>query len=87
MFNLFGRKTANDLMQEAKETYSAPEVVSPKKENKEHYRVGRTEDGWTTLTMISDDGYGSLTLAMNREACEQLIRMLESTFAEVKENG
>jgi len=80
MFNLFGRKTAKDFEAEANETYSIPEVASPKKEHKEHYRVGRTEDGWTTLTMISDDGYGSMTLTMNREACEQMIRMLEATF-------
>jgi hypothetical protein len=91
MFNLFGRKTAKDFMEEAKETYAVPEVKpisapEPKKQ-KEHYRVGRTDDGYTTLTMISHDGYGSMTLTMNQEACEQMIRMLESTFAEVKENG
>jgi hypothetical protein len=80
MFNLFGRKTANDFMQEAKETYGVPEVESPKKEDREFYRVGRTEEGRTTLTMIDNSGYGSLTLTMNREACEQMIRMLESTF-------
>lgn len=90
MFNLFGRKTVKDFEAEAKETYSVPEVspVSvPKKEHREFYRVGRTEDGYTTLTMMSHDGYGSLTLTMNREACEQMIRMLESTFdvEEVKE--
>jgi hypothetical protein len=89
MFNLFGRKTAKDFEAEAKETYSVPEaapVSVPKKEHKEYYRVGRTDDGYTTLTMLGD-GYGSLTLTMNQEACEQLIRMLESTFIETKENG
>ena len=84
MFNLFGRKTAKDFMAEAKETYSVPEVepVSVPKKHKEYYRVGRTDDGYTTLTMMSNDGYGSMTLTMNREACEQMIRMLESTFQE-----
>jgi hypothetical protein len=81
MFNLFGRKTANDFMQEAKETYSVPEVEPPTKD-REFYRVGRTEEGRTTLTMIDSGGYGSLTLTMNREACEQMIRMLESTFTD-----
>jgi hypothetical protein len=80
MFNLFGRKSAKDFMAEDKETYSVPEVASPKKEKREFYRVGRTEDGCTTLTMIDSGGYGSLTLTMNREACEQMIRMLEATF-------
>lgn len=87
MFNLFGRKTAKDFEAQAKETYSVPEVepVSvPTPKSKEYYRVGRTDDGKTTLTMMSSDGYGSMTLTMNREACEQMIRMLESTFVEEK---
>jgi hypothetical protein len=79
MFNLFGRTTVKDFEAEAKETYTVPEVALPKKD-REFYRVGRTEDGDTTLTMISNDGYGSLTLTMNRAACEQMIRMLEATF-------
>ena len=82
MFNLFGRKTVKDFEAEAKETYSVPEVASPKKEQKEFYRVGRTDDGYTTLTMIDRSGYGSLTLTMNQEACEQMIRMLKATLPE-----
>jgi hypothetical protein len=81
MFNLFGRKTVKDFEAEAKETYSVPEVEPPKKD-REFYRVGRTEEGRTTLTMMSGDGYGTMTLTMNREACEQMIRMLEATFEE-----
>lgn len=84
MFNLFGRKTAKDFMEKDKETYSVPEVKPAKKEQKEFYRVGCTDDGHTTLTMLGIDGYGSMTLTMNREACDQLIRMLQSTFQEVK---
>jgi hypothetical protein len=81
MFNLFGRKTVKDFETEAKETYTIPEPAPvPKKEHKEFYRVGRTDDGCTTLTMLGIDGYGSMTLTMNREACEQMIRMLEATF-------
>ncbi len=87
MFNLFGRKTAKEFEEEAKETYGVPEVppVSvPKQEQKEFYRVGRTDDGCTTLTMLGINGYGSMTLTMNQEACEQLIRMLQSTFQKEK---
>ena len=80
MFNLFGRKTVKDFEAEAKETYSVPEPIDVPKKPKEYYRVGCTDDGRTTLTMIDSSGYGSLTLTMNREACEQMIRMLESTF-------
>lgn len=65
----------------------APEPVkAPKKEQKEYYRVGRTDDGMTTLTMITDSGYSSMTLTMNKTECEQLIRMLRATYdVEVKE--
>jgi hypothetical protein len=82
MFNLFGRKTVKNFEAEAKETYSVPEVkpIDVPKKPKEYYRVGRTDDGYTTLTMLDSSGYGSMTLTMNREACEQMIRMLEATF-------
>jgi hypothetical protein len=81
MFNLFGRKTVKDFEAEAKETYTIPEPAPvPKKEHKEFYRVGRTDDGCTTLTMLGIDGYGSMTLTMSQSACKQMIRMLESTF-------
>ena len=48
---------------------------------KEHYRVGITSDGRTTLTLLSDYG-NNMTLTMSRECCERLIRMLEATFSE-----
>ena len=53
--------------------------VSPP-QPKEYYRVGFTDDHQTTLTLINHEGWGSMTLTMNQEACEQLIRMLRSTY-------
>lgn len=51
----------------------------PPPKPKEHYRIGFDDQGMTTLTLIAD--YGStMTLSMNQEACEQLIRMLRSTY-------
>jgi hypothetical protein len=47
---------------------------------RQYYRVGFTSDGSTTLTLIGNNG-SSMTLTMNREACEHLIRMLEATYA------
>jgi hypothetical protein len=92
MFDLFRRRTAKDFMEEAKENYIVPKVKpieipkTVKKEQKEYYCVGRTDDGMTTLTMIADDGYTSMTLTMNQSACEQMIRMLRATYdEEVKE--
>jgi len=59
-----------------------PPVAPPKKsEPKEHYRVGYVaETGMTTLTILSNDGWGSITLSMNREACEAMIRLLRATY-------
>ena len=79
MFDFFKRRTAEDYKQIAEDTYKLPDPIEVPA-RKEYYRVGRTDDGYTTLTMISNDGYGSMTLTMNREACEQMIRMLEATF-------
>ena len=81
MFNLFGSKTVKGFEAETKETYTIPEPAPvPKQEQKEFYRVGRTDDGCTTLTMLGINGYGSMTLTMSQSACKQMIRMLESTF-------
>ncbi len=51
----------------------------PKPEPKEHYRVGRRDDNMTTLTVMGNDSF-SITLAMNEEACEQLIKVLRATY-------
>ncbi len=56
--------------------------VAPPKP-KEHYRVGFDDQGMTTLTLIADHG-NTMTLSMNQEACEQLIRMLRSTYKELE---
>jgi hypothetical protein len=47
--------------------------------SQEHYRVGCTTDGKTTLTMIGEHDV-SMTLTMNMESCEQMIRMLRATY-------
>lgn len=54
--------------------------------SQEHYRVGFNDDGATTLTLMADGT--SMTLTMNQEACEHLIRMLRATYTdEVVEDG
>ena len=47
----------------------------------EHYRVGATSDGQTTLTLMADNG-NTMTMTMNQDACEQLIRMLRATYVD-----
>jgi len=51
----------------------------PEPEPEEHYRVGFTTAGDTTLTLRSSGG-ASMTLTMNRDSTEQLIRMLRATY-------
>lgn len=48
---------------------------------KEHYRVGFDDKGMTTLTLMGENGY-SMTLSMNQDSCEQLIKMLRATYKE-----
>ena len=56
----------------------APQPPKPR----ELYRVGFTDGGITTLTLINDEGWGSMTLTMNQPACEQLIKLLRATYTE-----
>lgn len=77
MFNLFG-KTEYKVPESQPLWKSGPEL---EKEPDEYFRVGATNDGRTTLTLVSPGG-GSMTLTMNRNACEQMIRMLRATYIE-----
>jgi hypothetical protein len=54
-------------------------VAVPEPAPEEHYRVGFTTDGSTTLTLLTSTGT-SMTLTMDRNACEQMIKMLRSTY-------
>lgn len=71
------KKIADDL---SEPTYP-PVVPQPRNESEDtdYYRVGITNEGDTTLT-IRNNNFGSITLTMNRDSCEQLIKMLQSTF-------
>ena len=62
-------------------------VAVPDPVPEEHYRVGFTSDGSTTLTMLTSSG-ATMTLTMDRSSCEQLIKMLRATYIdEVEEDG
>jgi hypothetical protein len=77
MFDFFTRRTANDFVEEAKKTYIVPKLKT--EPEGEHYRIGVTEDGMTTVTFMSTDGY-SMTLSMSPAACERMIRMIRATY-------
>ena len=53
----------------------------PEPQPEEHYRVGFTTDDETTLTLLAPSGM-STTLTMNRDSCEQLIKMLRATYTD-----
>ena len=79
------KKVMNNL--EPKNVVKLPvDYVKPVEppEPKEHYRVGFDDQGMTTLTLMADYG-SSMTLSMNQEACEQLIKMLRATYKEETE--
>jgi hypothetical protein len=76
MFDFFKRKTPLEFTKAAEDTYK---MVQPVERPKEHYRVGFTDDRDTTLTLIGDGG-NTMTLTMSQDACEQMIRMLRSTY-------
>ncbi len=56
-------------------------VAVPAPRPEEHYRVGFTTDGSTTLTLLTSTGT-TMTLTMDRNSCEQLIRMLRATYTD-----
>lgn len=75
MFKIF-----NDDTPKEPQTEDLYKTTTPKtKPQTEFFRIGATTDGMTTLTIMSSDGYSS-TLSLNRQACEQLIRMLRATY-------
>jgi len=77
--------------EERKKEYNVIEfpkpVVVPEPGPEEHYRVGFTSDGSTTLTLLTSSGT-SMTMTMDRTGCEQLIKMLRATYTdEVEDYG
>ncbi len=72
MFNFFAPKTIAYTQQDTYKMSNEPEV-------KDYFRVGVTESGNTTLTVIGKDGM-SMTLSMTPYICEKMIRMLRATY-------
>ena len=64
---------------EPKAVPAMPPVAAPKK-SKEHYRIGFTDQNETTLTIMADGT--TVTMTMNQEACEHMIKMLRATYVD-----
>lgn len=55
------------------------EVAKP--QSRESYRIGYDEHTeMVSLTLMSQDGYGSITLRMNYPAAQQMIKMINTAF-------
>ncbi len=79
MFDFFSRKEAEKVAKEIAEDFKFPEPVREKtSDEQDWYRVGYTNDGRTTLTLLN--GPASLTLVMSEDHVNRLIKMLESTL-------
>ena len=70
MFDFFRRRTAKELVEEAKETYSVPPAPEPEKPATVYYRIGVTDNNRVSFQM----GYSEVT--MNRAGVESLIKQL-----------
>ena len=79
MFDFFNRKTAQDFIEDAKETYQVPKS-KPAKDDECLYTVGTTPSGQTVLKINAENNV--MTLTMNDVAVRQMIRMLEATLPE-----
>ena len=79
MFDLFSKKAAEKVAKEIMEDLKIPEPIREKtSDEQDWYRVGCTNDGRTTLTLLN--GPASMTLTMNEDRLRQLIKLLEATL-------
>lgn len=87
MFNWFKKRKSNVIqfpergLPEPRTYPDMPEIEPVKPEPYEHYRVGFNSEGHTTLTLMADSG-ASITITMDQSACEHMIKMLQSTYAD-----
>jgi hypothetical protein len=82
MLNLFGKRTAKEMIEEAKETYTVPES-KPKKEDeptgRTMYSIGLTDNNRVSFKM----GYSEIT--MNPQGVQHLIDQLELFKSQIAE--
>lgn len=81
MFNLFGKRTAKEFLEEAKETYMVPEVKPVETNVNEDalYTVGVNNHGMVQLRVGTPY---AVTLTMNNSAVRTLIKQLEAAMPE-----
>ena len=87
MFGLFKKDEIKEIIENATKDAEVPEVPKSIDDQSTHdnVRVGITNDGRTTLTLVSHHNYlKSMTLTMEKDYVKQLVRLLEATLGEEK---
>ena len=87
MFGLFKKDEIKEMIESAKKDAEVPKVPEPIDDQSLHdnVRVGVTNDGRTTLTLTNHNNYmSSMTVTMEKGYVKQLVRLLEATLAEEK---
>lgn len=87
MFGLFKKDEIKEIIESAKK--EAVEVPAPSpiddESSQDNVRVGVTNDGRTTLTLVNHSNYMStMTLTMEKGYVKKLVRLLEATLTEEK---
>jgi len=81
MFNWFNKTKEPEQSNNVVE-FPKPKVAE-KPAYRECYRIGYDEHSeMVSLTVMSEDGYGSITLRMNYPAAQQMIKMINTAFPE-----
>ena len=86
MFGLFKKDEIKEIIESAKKDTEVPAPVPVDDESiHDNVRVGVTNDGRTTLTLVNHSNYMStMTLTMEKDYVKQLVRLLEATLNEEK---
>lgn len=72
MFNLFGKRTAKEFLEEAKETYTVPKEEKTKEQPSiSYYRIGLTNDNRVSFTIRYDE------ITMSVQGVDDLIAQLQ----------
>jgi len=86
MFGLFKKDEIKEIIESAEKDVEVP-APAPVDDESTHdnVRVGVTNDGRTTLTLINHSNYvSSMTVTMEKDYVKQLVRLLEATLVEEK---
>jgi hypothetical protein len=81
MFDFVKQRKYNEWENVAGDILKAQKVETLKdSKDKETYSVGITDEGLTVLRLMHN-GY-NMSLTMNQDACERLIKILRSTYSD-----